>query len=373
MSEIAELRAEMARLRGRLDEIESAQADAPVPRRHMLRALGGMAAGAAVGGLAFAKPAAAADGDFIELGREASLASSATLVGVTGTYTAGGQGGIFGVTDNILGGGIKLFDESGGFSDELAQQVADDLKDSTLSGSAADSSVSTGIVGTGINGIKAYGVETGISAFGGQYGGGFEGRSIGLVADGSGDGAIGAKLSGDTPLKLVSNSAPPSSAVGGQFKFHAGTLYFGVGLGSGNWRRLASPASAGAFVPVTPFRVYDSRFVSGRLATGSNSTIDCSDAIDVLTGEVSTADALPSDARAIAYTVTAVDTSGGGYLAVTPATATEVTASTINWSSPNTLANSSIVGISNRQVKVFCGGGPGTAADFIIDIVGYYH
>lgn len=348
MSEIEQLRAELSRLQGRLDELEQVRSDQPVPRRNMLRALGGVAAGAAVGGLAFAKPTQALDGGNVVIGNTTQTAQSPTRIAAS-SFTEGQDIGIFGTSDSNTPFSI--------FPAANQAQIRNAVQSSGLTGTmVADGG--TGVTGTGASGMQAFGTAVGISAVG----------------------PIGAKLIGDTPLKLYDSGDDPNttSALGGVFRFHSGTLYFGVGVGSDEWRRLASAGSAGVFVPVTPFRVYDSRtFVNpsndGPLAAGANRTIDCSDAIDVEDGTVTDTDALPSDARAIAYTITATGTVGGGYLAVTPASATSVTASTINWDSPVTVANSSLVAVTNRSVKVFCGGGPGTSAEFIIDVVGYYH
>ena len=61
--ELNELKAEIARLQARVDAYETEPQPAPVARRNMLRALGAAGAGAAVGSLALAKPAAAVNGD----------------------------------------------------------------------------------------------------------------------------------------------------------------------------------------------------------------------------------------------------------------------------------------------------------------------
>ena len=379
MSEITELKEQLSLMQQRINELEQEQMAQPVQRRNMLKAVAGVAAGAAVGGLGFARSAAADDGDSITIGSEANLADSATLLGSNASFTAGGQGGIFGVTDNLLGGPAKLFDGASGFDDDFAQDVSDALIDSALTGGAAKEDVNIGVTGVGDRGVHAYGVTDGLRAFGGAYGGAFQGGSAGLVAQPSDDSTgVGAKLMGEVPLKLVEGGEDlPSEAGNGHFRFTGGDLYFGTSTG---WKNLTNPASpeapsiTGVFVPVTPFRVYDSRKVTdGRLSKGGNAVVDCSDARDD-DYEIATADALPAGATAIAYNLTATGTGGAGYLSVAPGDAASTTVSTINWSSANIdIANSSIVKVdANRKVKVFCDGYEGAASDFIIDVVGYY-
>ena len=380
MSEINELKEQLAEMQQRINELEHEQMEQPIQRRNMLKAVAGVAAGAAVGGLGFARPAAAADGDSFSIGDETNIADSATLLVSNDPFTLGGQGGIFGVTDNGLNGAAKLFDGDAGFSDDFATDVGEAMVDSALSGGAAKEDVNIGVTGVGDRGVHAYGVTDGLRAFGGAYGGAFQGGSAGLVAQPSDESTgVGAKLMGEVPLKLVEGGEDlPSEAGNGHFRFTGGDLYFGTSTG---WKNLTNPASSGAtstvtgvFVPVTPFRVYDSRKVSGgRLSKGDNVVVDCSDA-RADDHSISTVDALPPGATAIAYNLTATGTGGAGFLSVAPGDVASTTVSTINWSSANIdIANSSIVKVDgNRQVKVFCDGYPGAASDFIMDIVGYY-
>ena len=88
-----------------------------------------------------------------------------------------------------------------------------------------------------------------------------------------------------------------------------------------------------SLVPMTPVRVFDSRF-SSRIVQGAPRTINVKDAINVGTGAVTTPNAIPKGARAISFTITATGTGAAGYVAVLPGTSTTVTASTINWTGP---------------------------------------
>lgn len=136
------------------------------------------------------------------------------------------------------------------------------------------------------------------------------------------------------------------------------------------------PPSSGGLIPVSPARVYDSRLnmvpdANGPLATNSNRTVSIANARDTTTGSILGA-LVPSNATAIAYTLTVANTVGSGFVAVNPGGVTAVSASTINWSaSGSLLANTGVVKIdSSRTVTAIAGGGGST--DFIIDIVGYY-
>ena len=131
-----------------------------------------------------------------------------------------------------------------------------------------------------------------------------------------------------------------------------------------------------SLVPMTPVRVFDSRF-SSRIVQGAPRTINVKDAINVGTGAVTTPNAIPKGARAISFTITATGTGAAGYVAVLPGTSTAVTASTINWTGPGaTLATGGIVslgsGAAERQVTLVVGGGGSASTDVIVDITGYF-
>lgn len=151
-----------------------------------------------------------------------------------------------------------------------------------------------------------------------------------------------------------------------------GSLWFCASSGTpGVWRKLAGPASAGAVHAVAPSRVYDSRFADGPLASGFNRLVSVADAIDVMTGDISAFNTVPEGASAIYFNVTLTDTTGAGFLLVAPGDATEVTSSTLNWSSTGqTVANASLTTLDDdRNVRAFVGGAGST--HFIIDVTGY--
>jgi hypothetical protein len=131
-----------------------------------------------------------------------------------------------------------------------------------------------------------------------------------------------------------------------------------------------------SLVPITPVRVFDSRF-SSKIVQGTPRTINVKDAIDVITGAVTTPNAIPQGARAVSFTVTVTGTANAGYVAVLPGTTTSVTASTINWTgSGATLASGGMVslgtGTAERQVTLVVGGSGSASTHVILDITGYY-
>jgi len=159
----------------------------------------------------------------------------------------------------------------------------------------------------------------------------------------------------------------------GEIHQSGGTLYAMVS--STSRREIVGPGSAGALHPIPPTRVYDSRQAQpafGRLGPGESRVISVADGRSTVTGAVTVSGLVPPGATAIMYNLTVADTDGAGFLNVSPASVSEVAASTINWTlTGTTLANSSMVGLSDdRLIRVTC---PAAASThFIIDVLGYY-
>ena len=328
-NELAELKAELRRMQSRVEELESAAPEPVVNRRHMLRGLGAAAVGAAAGGLAFAHPAAATDGGNIIIGNIVQTAESPTML--TAAPGSWNDQGAFTVTNDATLGG-------------------------SLAGLAASKSM-----------ITAYADSAQDSK-----------HHIGMLAISTT--GVGAKLDGPVPLKLsdASGAGAPNQAglddLVGSFRVNAGDLWFCVANSGGHqWRRITGPGEAGSYHALTPGRVYDSRFVSGRISSGANATLSVANTIDPLTGAPAITDFVPALATAVVANVTVVGTASGGYLAVNPGGVTAVTASTINWSAAGQILANGITLTLNasRQVTVVCGGG-GAATDYIIDVLGYY-
>jgi len=206
----------------------------------------------------------------------------------------------------------------------------------------------------------------------------------GWANGGVGYGLVG--MGGAAQLRLTPNAGfteMPSTGFhfAGELHTNDGGLYYCVTTGTpGTWRAVARPASAGALIPVTPARVYDSRHdmtymgpPNHPINTGQTRTVSVAHKVDA-TGVITTMDYVPAGATAIAYNLTVVNTVGtNGWLAVNPGGVGTVSASAINWTAAGlTTANASLVSVNaGRQVTVICGG-TATSCNFIIDVVGYY-
>jgi hypothetical protein len=134
-----------------------------------------------------------------------------------------------------------------------------------------------------------------------------------------------------------------------------------------------SALTAGAtFVPVNPYRSFDSRVYTDGLMLWNEEVI-----FDVIT-DVNGNPRIPSDAVAVTYNLTVTGTFGvKGFLAVYPGDILWPGNSSINWFAPEIdLANGGVVALGNwngpGEIAVYCGNVFETATDFIIDITGYY-
>ena len=128
-----------------------------------------------------------------------------------------------------------------------------------------------------------------------------------------------------------------------------------VGSGEPGGPVYVQPLGA-AFVPVEPYRAYDSRLSGGPLTGGQSR--------QVVTGA-------PADAVAVAYNLTVVGMSGPGYLAVAPGDAPAGGTSTLNYTARGQQwANAYVSGVDEAgQIKVTAAG---AATQFVVDVVGYY-
>ena len=322
-NEFSVLKADLRRMQARVDELETQE---QVSRRHMLRGLGTAAIGAAVGGLAVARPAAATDGDTLQAGETRFSNSNTQLIATA-----------YANTDNV--GMFHLSD------------------DASLTDSSTIGSILT------IVAANNQGFGTAISA---------KGTSV------------GARLDGPIPLQLadVSASGAPDQTTGtaGQFRVDNGDLWFCVAnSGSTRWRKISGPFSAGAFHAVTPLRAYDSRAANpvgnvGPISVGQNRLVSVKDARDSA-GVVIQLSAVPLDAKSVAANITVTGTVGSfGYLSINPGGDLVERASTINWSSPGqTIANGVTLTLNaSRELTVICGGVGGNSTQFIVDITGYF-
>jgi hypothetical protein len=223
--------------------------------------------------------------------------------------------------------------------------------------------------GTDTAGLEA--VATAVAVYGrssGNYGGQFG------VSTAAGPAAL-------QLFEFVARSAPPSRAdfhADGELDIAGKALWYCYESGiPGKWRKLAGPGTAGAFHPISPKRVYDSRLpvpAPGVLAAGATRDVSVADARDLATGAVKVANIVPAFASAITCNITVVDTVGGGYVTANPGGVTTVDAASINWSATGqVLNNGTVVTLdAQRRVTLICGGGPGTQTNVVIDVTGYF-
>ncbi len=303
-------------------------------RRNALRALGLAAGGAAAGLVATSPEASANDPDDLTLGQSKGTASvtQADFVG-----TGSGVGFLF-------QSGSTYQASFASYQAALAGWASDNTPGPQIHGVYGYS----GIIGSGGAGVVGWGYDgPGVVARGGRC-------AVRLVpSDALGDAHEAGDLIEDLnhDLWLCTSSGTP------------GTL-----------RKLAGPATAGAFHPITPIRVYDSRLPAptpGALAAGTSRVVSVAASRNQSTGAVLTANAVPAGATAVVGNLTIVEMTGSGYLSLMPGNAASLVGSSINWT-PTTgvLANGFTAKLdTNRQLKVFASVG---STHFIIDINGYY-
>ncbi len=359
-TELAALRADIAQLRSELDALRPASAKpvatsapsmpqeaSPISRRHALRTAGVVAAGALAGGIATvasAGPAAAASGNFT--GDPAVIADATTGAGVVATSVSGSA--IVALTSSQVDAAITATNPNW-----------------------------FGVAGTGTMGVVGTATSAGTTGVRGVA------DSTSSGSGGSFSGPIGATIAGTiitTQLGLSASGPPPSInrtySQGALVVDNAGALWYCVTSGTpGTWRQLSGATTAGAYHPVTPGRVYDSRCAQpspGPISSGGIRLLSVAAQRDITTGAVTNANFIPANATAVFANVAVVNTVDSGYLTINPGGVTTVSASTINWGTSNqTQSNGVSLTLDNiRQVTVIAGG-PG-ATDFLIDIFGYW-
>jgi hypothetical protein len=143
----------------------------------------------------------------------------------------------------------------------------------------------------------------------------------------------------------------------------------------GKWRLLASPAAAGAFVPVTPTRVYDSRAAQpsagAPLAAGGFRDISVADGRNLTTGAVTVPNLVPPGTKAVALNLTVANGTGPGTVALTPGGAATYSASAVNFEAGQRIANGLITALNptTRAVRAFA---ISASVAVIIDVTGYF-
>jgi hypothetical protein len=119
----------------------------------------------------------------------------------------------------------------------------------------------------------------------------------------------------------------------------------------------------GQFHPTAPARILDTRFgiggVSGRITGGTSKVVD-----------VTVGDIPATGVSAVALNVTVTGPTAGGFLTLYPAGTARPTASNINYSVGQTIANMTVVKVgASGNVRVYASG----TTHVIFDVVGWYH
>ena len=254
-------------------------------------------------------------------------------------------------------------------------------------GSVSEASGGTGAKAIGTTaGLHAVGVTNGVIA---ECSGGW---NTGVSSTANGPYSTGIFCSGDTGLHLKSwrhaitfepvlATSPPETVHGQEANSLAAdqenNLWYCTATGApGTWQKLAGPGAAGAFHPITPTRVYDSRSAAptpGKLAGGNNRTVSIKDGRDLSTGAVNAADIVPAGATAVSVNVGITQTVSSGWLTVNPGGTTTIGASSINWSAAGQILANGIIAKINattRELTVVAGGAGQT--HFFLDVTGYW-
>jgi hypothetical protein len=333
---LAALEAEVTNLRARLAGFgETAAPARPAGgRRGVLKLAGAAAVGVAAAGLAGARPAAAATGDTAFVGMKNSSTAPTILQYGSGSVAAADDSGMI----------LKV--DAGGHTN-----------------------IGIAAIGAG-TGLFSAGSTFGVNASGDYPYAIYFARKANLHL------SPWASDSGGGVLKTPPPDRSDAYIMGDLDIDPNGDLWFCVAGGTpGTWRKVAGAATGGAFHPITPTRVYDSREAlpsPGVLASGQNRTISVADGRASVGGAVTVPDLVPAGAAAVAANVTVVSVAHAGYLAINPGGVTTVNASIVNWSAAGqALANAAPLAISaDRKLTVVAGGGGST--HFIVDILGYW-
>lgn len=223
----------------------------------------------------------------------------------------------------------------------------------------------------------------------GQQGRGVDGRSIdgdAVSGDATGRGygvnahsseGVGLRAAGVIAMIIDGAGAPPTLGLGldaevGMITFDDNRdLWLCVGNGQpGTWQKLGGRDAAGAYHPIDPERVYDSRFADGPMAPNTNRTVSVANGLAGAT--IIEPNIVPAGSTAVTFNVTVSGPTGPNFLSVTPGGSTSYSASTINFPGGFDCANGSTVRLGgDRQVTIFCGDQSGST-HVILDVTGYY-
>ncbi len=166
--------------------------------------------------------------------------------------------------------------------------------------------------------------------------------------------------------ETVPNSVIVPVGTSGDVSFynHTGSANVVVDL-EGYFAPEAAGSTAGAYVPLTPTRIADTRTGSGYPNAGS--TLAAGGSVNV---QVTGVGGVPAGATGAILNVTVTNTTDASYAEVYPTGATQPTASNLNWTAGETVANRVLAPLSSTgMVTIYNHTG---SADVVVDVSGYF-
>lgn len=125
-------------------------------------------------------------------------------------------------------------------------------------------------------------------------------------------------------------------------------------------------AAPSLFVPITPYRMYDSRGETEPWFPGQFATYDA-------TTDYLDAPQIPTGVSGVTFNVTIVTLAGAGFVQILTPGGLRGETSTVNWATGNQfIANGGSVGLVGDGLEIYVGGTADAAVDIIIDVTGYY-
>ncbi|MCU1366744.1 MAG: hypothetical protein JWN39_2383 [Ilumatobacteraceae bacterium] len=357
----AVLEARNDELMARLDRLEEREVDevvGPVSRRGLLAKAAVIVAGAVVGGVALAEPAAAYTVVPLNNGEDNSSPTQTKF-----SYSVAHTSSTDGITTPFLSTGAAMVLVDNGSPGAVSTSIGLDARGNNL-----------GLRSIAYNsdGIAVDGYSEGPDAVGGRFFGG----NRAVVAIGN---VIGVSTRAPVPLFFAGGHGtagiPTSAASLGSFAMDpGGNLYFCVGTGTpGLFRKLAGPGSAGTLhLLPQPKRVFDSRAdqppqppagggPKGILVSGTSVAIDCK----------ANGSGVPADAAGVAFNLTITGTVLSGFLTTWGAGAQPGTSS-INWTSAGADVANGVTIACDAGALIHVAAGGGGSTHFIVDVTGYY-
>lgn len=394
----------------------TADADGVLARRSLLKQ-GGMAMAAAVAGagaatLTGAGPAAAANGDPIQAGVGNSQTNPTSLIhsgaslislflvsenfgaagptmnaAVAGFANTSAKAGVLGFSQNAAGAGVYGYGKNGAAGVTAESTGSDGVQGVTASGGFAGVRGSTTAASAvGVLGTNTVAGSTAVAAVASQgkafIANASNGDAVTAIASApSGVAATVLHSTGGTALQvnttgvhaLLSPAGTPVPSRSGAVAAGSltcdgnGDLWLCTVAGNpGTWRKLAGPATAGAFHPLaTPVRVYDSRLpgAGGTFGDKVTRTLDATKKTD------NTASGVPAGATALLVNLAATNTNPGGFAALW-ATGPYPGNASVNWALANFTTSNGTTTALTAAGKFQCR--VEGSADIIVDVIGYY-